>query len=133
MSSVKLLKEEDENDAEVTHEDQLSINMFSKLNIRLEYQEEIYDGKKKEREYLEDLSSELELADEDELIKYRIGDAYVSIPLPQAMERIKVEQEALDGDLGAVSTKISEIKSEMSRLKALLYAKFGKSINLEKD
>ena len=65
----KQLQEGDETEAEVTWEDQRNINTFSKLNIRLDSLEDKYKDKKRELEYLEDLVSELELADEDEKIK----------------------------------------------------------------
>ncbi|KAL2912232.1 hypothetical protein HK105_208300 [Polyrhizophydium stewartii] len=127
------LKEEEETDAQVTWEDQRNINMFSKLNIRLESIEEQYEAKKNEKEYLDDLTVELELADEDEPVKYRIGDAYVSLSLSDAQGRIESEQAQLTQELESFSNRINGIKTEMAKLKALLYGKFGKSINLEKD
>ncbi|KAI8918770.1 Prefoldin beta-like protein [Entophlyctis helioformis] len=131
MTSLKLPT--DETDAEVTWEDQRNINQFSKLNIRLENYEEAYKTKKSEKEYLDDLTNELELADEDEPVKYRIGDAYVSLSLATAQVHIERAQSQLDKELGALSEKIDDIRTDMAKLKALLYGKFGKSINLEKD
>jgi hypothetical protein len=43
---MKLLGEGQENDSQVTWEDQNNINQFSKLTIRLESLEEVYDKKK---------------------------------------------------------------------------------------
>ncbi|KAJ3276496.1 hypothetical protein HK104_003657 [Borealophlyctis nickersoniae] len=129
---MQMLKEGEEADAEVTWEDQQNINSFSKLNARLDQIEEIYQEKKKEKEYLEDLESELELADEDELIKYRIGDAFVSLPLEECNERIASESAEISGELDKLSAKMVDIGKEMAKLKAILYGKFGKSINLER-
>ncbi|KAJ3287337.1 hypothetical protein HK104_008653 [Borealophlyctis nickersoniae] len=154
---MQMLKEGEEADAEVTWEDQQNINSFSKLNARLDQIEEIYQEKKvptltaawsrrfediaktarfvpkqKEKEYLEDLESELELADEDELIKYRIGDAFVSLPLEECNERIASESAEISGELDKLSAKMEGIGKEMAKLKAILYGKFGKSINLER-
>ncbi|EGF84452.1 hypothetical protein BATDEDRAFT_9048, partial [Batrachochytrium dendrobatidis JAM81] len=120
-------------DVEVTWEDQRNINMFSKLNTRLESVEEAYEDKKREKEYLDDLTNELELADEDEPVKYKIGDAYISLSLTDAQSRIESEQTVLDQELKTLGANVGSIQSEMIKLKALLYAKFGKSINLDKD
>ena len=66
---MKLLNEGEDNESQVTWEDQNNINKFSKLNVRLDALDTKYEAKKTEKEYLEDLSNELELADEEELIK----------------------------------------------------------------
>ncbi|KND01763.1 uncharacterized protein SPPG_03555 [Spizellomyces punctatus DAOM BR117] len=151
---MKMLNQEEEADAEVTWEDQQNINAFSRLNMKLQNLEEAYEEKKKEKEYLDDLSSELELADEDELIKiqpfqsvfeidkltmyashqfrYRIGDAFVSLPLSTCQERIEEEQSNLSDELGQVSSRIGDITEKMNQLKVILYKKFGNSINLER-
>ncbi|KAI9207234.1 Prefoldin subunit-domain-containing protein [Polychytrium aggregatum] len=130
--SLPQLNESEETDVEVTWEDQEKINTFSKLNSRLQDLEENYEEKKKEKEYLEDLASELELADEDELVKFRIGDSFFSIRLDEAQERIESQGAELETDLKAIRDELEGIESKMTDLKALLYAKFGKSINLER-
>lgn len=76
---------------------------------------------------------ELELADEDEPIRHKIGDAFVHIPVSEALERVAKENEQLDLKLEAVKSDIDSVQSKMSDLKKDLYAKFGSSINLEKD
>ncbi|KAJ3013620.1 hypothetical protein HKX48_005650 [Thoreauomyces humboldtii] len=131
---MKMLDQQDEDsaDTEVTWEDQKNINAFSRLNMRIQNLEEAYEEKKKEKEYLDDLSSELELADEDELIKYRVGDTFVNLTLDATQSRIESEQETLSKELEQFSTKIDGITDEMSKLKVLLYKKFGTSINLER-
>ncbi|TPX72715.1 hypothetical protein SpCBS45565_g00246 [Spizellomyces sp. 'palustris'] len=138
---MKMLNQEEEADAEVTWDDQQNINAFSRLNMKLQNLEDAYEEKKvlrmilehvKEKEYLDDLSSELELADEDELIKYRIGDAFVSLPLNTCQERIEAEQTYLSEELGQFSSRIGDITENMNKLKVILYKKFGNSINLER-
>ncbi|KAH6564766.1 hypothetical protein BSLG_000354 [Batrachochytrium salamandrivorans] len=133
MTSVRMLQPEHESDAPVTWEDQQNINMFSKLNIRFESTEKAFEEKKREKEYLDDLSNELELADEDDPVKYRIGDAYVSLTLADAQARIESEQSKLDQELSVLGDRLGDIKGESTKLKVLLYAKFGKSINLDVD
>ncbi|KAI8823443.1 Prefoldin beta-like protein [Fimicolochytrium jonesii] len=129
---MKMLEQEEEADTEVTWEDQQNINAFSRLHMRVQDLEALYEEKKKEKEYLDDLSSELELADEDEPVKYRIGDAFVSLSLPACQERLKNEQKTLTEELEGYSTKIDSLAEDMNKLKVLLYKKFGNSINLER-
>ncbi|KAI9236756.1 MAG: Prefoldin beta-like protein [Podila humilis] len=128
-----LEKDEEEGDIQVSWQDQQNINTFSKYNARLQDLEETYEAKKTEKEYLDDLASELELADEDELVKYRIGEAFVSLSLDAAMERINKSQEELDGDIETLKAQMDEAVEKMDGLKKVLYARFGNAINLEKD
>ncbi|KAJ3148558.1 hypothetical protein HDU89_004655 [Geranomyces variabilis] len=129
---MKMLDQNDEADTEVTWADQQNINAFSRLNMKIQNLEDAYAERKKEKEYLDDLSSELELADEDELIPYRIGDAFVSLPLEACLKRIEAEQSELSSELEVASKKIDGIQAEMDKLKVVLYRKFGNSINLER-
>ncbi|RUS17769.1 Prefoldin subunit 4 [Endogone sp. FLAS-F59071] len=159
MSNIRLLKEEEEADAEVSWEDQQKINAFSKLNSKSDDLEELYNKCKvgihcqrglfnfisltngfslllslqQEKEYLEDLSQELELADEDEPVRYKMGDAYVHLTLEDAQARITKDQEAANQQLEEVKTRIDDVAGKMGELKTQLYAKFGKAINLEKN
>ncbi|RUP44777.1 hypothetical protein BC936DRAFT_149025 [Jimgerdemannia flammicorona] len=86
-----------------------------------------------EKEYLEDLSQELELADEDEPVRYKIGDSFIHLTLEDAQARIARDQEVVDQQLEEVKTRIDDVTGKMGGLKTQLYAKFGKAINLEKD
>ncbi|KAI8897229.1 Prefoldin beta-like protein [Globomyces pollinis-pini] len=129
---MKLVDKKDEVDVEVTWEDQNNINKFSKLNARLDVLEEELKTKTTEKEYLDDLVMELELADEDELIPYRIGDSFVSLSLEQCQERIESEQSDIVKQVDDYQNDVNSIHSEMAKLKAMLYGKFGNSINLEK-
>lgn len=76
---------------------------------------------------------ELELADEDEIVRHKIGDAFVHIPVAKALEMISKDSERLSLDLEAKEKEIASIQEKMSDLKKTLYAKFGSAINLEKD
>jgi len=116
---------------EVTWEDQERINTFSKLNSRVSDLEESLEIKKQEREALEDLSTELELADEDEPVMYKVGETFVHIPLSEAQERLQQDQEALQKDMSDLKERVDECESTMKELKVILYGKFGKAINLD--
>ncbi|KAJ3344222.1 hypothetical protein HDU93_000012 [Gonapodya sp. JEL0774] len=146
----------EEADIEVTREDQNNINAFSKLNGRVDYIEEQLQERKiagthdfyfircdsqnrtldldsqKEKEYLDDLSTELELANEDEPVKFRLADAFLTLPLPQALRRVAKMSEELDQEISDLEADADKWRGEMTGLKATLYGRFGKSINLEK-
>lgn len=63
--------------------------------------------------------------------RYRIGDSFVSLPLPEVQELLSASTERIEHDVSAVEEKLSGIREEMQELKVALYARFGRSINLE--
>ncbi|KAG9233811.1 Prefoldin subunit-domain-containing protein [Amylocarpus encephaloides] len=132
----RMLSKEDEvtaagDEVEVRREDQDKINKFSRLHQReIAIEEELKD-KSKEREDLEDVSNELELADEDEKIPYKIGDGFVSLPLEEVQEMLSNSTSRIEEEVAALEDKLGEIREEQDALKVDLYARFGKSINLE--
>ncbi|MCJ1263835.1 hypothetical protein MMC22_003705 [Lobaria immixta] len=132
----RMLSREDEaavgkEDLEVRREDQDKINNFSRLHQREMLLEEDLKSRAKEKEDLEELSNELELADEDEKVPYKIGDTFFSLPLPDVQELLSVSTGKIDEAVSAVESKLSAVREEMEQLKIQLYARFGKSINLE--
>ncbi|KAF9920099.1 hypothetical protein FBU30_010116 [Linnemannia zychae] len=130
---MRMLEKDEEGDVQVSWQDQENINTFSKYNAKLQDLEDAYETKKTEKEYLDDLAMELELADEDEPVKYRIGEAFVSLSLEAAQERISKSQEELDKEIQDLKTQMDEAVEKMDALKKVLYARFGNAINLEKD
>ncbi|EKM54701.1 uncharacterized protein PHACADRAFT_96557, partial [Phanerochaete carnosa HHB-10118-sp] len=127
------ITQEDENDnnAEVTWEDQQRINSFSKMNTRVKGIEEKIEALKQEKEALDDLGMELELADEDQLVLYRVGEAFVHLRHSQAMKRLEKDQSDLSSQFESLREKAEECEKEMKELKVVLYAKFGRAINLD--
>ena len=85
----------------------------------------------KDKEDLEEISTELELADEDEKIPYKIGDTFISLPLPEVQELLATSTSKIEESVSAVEDRLGSIREEMESLKVDLYARFGKSINLE--
>ncbi|KAL1840918.1 hypothetical protein VTJ49DRAFT_7616 [Mycothermus thermophilus] len=134
ISRRMLTKEEEEalgEEVEVRREDQDKINKFSRLHQReLAIQDEL-KAKQKEKEELDDITTELELADEDEPVPYKVGDAFFHVPLAQAQEMLGVSTAKLEEEIEELEDKLGNIKEEMSQLKVELYARFGKTINLE--
>ncbi|KAK4246970.1 hypothetical protein VTI28DRAFT_7736 [Corynascus sepedonium] len=134
ISRRMLTKEEEEamgDEVEVRREDQDKINKFSRLHQRELSIEEELKVKNKEKEELDDITTELELADEDDTIPYKIGDAFFHVPLPQAQEMLGLSTARLEEEIGELEDKLGTIREEMTQLKVELYARFGKTINLE--
>ncbi|KAF4982497.1 hypothetical protein FZEAL_1890 [Fusarium zealandicum] len=123
--------EEAANEVEVRREDQDKINRFSRLHQREIVLEEELNTNNKEKEELDDLTTELELADEDEKIRYKIGDAFFHVSLEQAQEMLEEATERIEGESTQLEEKLATIREEMTKLKVDLYARFGKQINLE--
>ncbi|KAG5355602.1 putative prefoldin subunit 4 [Yarrowia sp. C11] len=119
-------------DVEVLREDQNRINRFSSLNTQMDHLEDDEKESSTSKEYLDDLIMEMELMDEDEIVKFKIGDAFVDIPQSEAMERLEKQQQDVDAKLDKTQSRMSEIKEEMEELKKHLYEKFGNSISLER-
>ncbi|KZV60637.1 Prefoldin subunit 4, partial [Peniophora sp. CONT] len=123
-------QEEDEG-TQVSWEDQQKINSFSKLNGRIKTIEEKMEVLKQEKEALDDLSMELELADEDEPVLYRVGEAFLHMPHSRAMKRLAADQTSTEKELDKLRARADECAVEMKSLKVALYAKFGNAINLD--
>lgn len=64
--------------------------------------------------------------------RYKVGDAFFHVKLEQAQEMLSDATERIDGEVGKYEDELSGIRDEMRQLKVELYARFGKSINLEK-
>ncbi|KAH6606758.1 gim complex component gim3 [Trichoderma cornu-damae] len=136
MASIfqrRMLSKEDEagDEVEVRREDQNKINRFSRLHQRELVLKEELQLKSKEKEELDDISTELELADEDEKIQYKIGDAFFHLPLEQAQEMLGTATTRIDEETVELEEKLGSIHEEMTQLKVELYARFGKQINLD--
>ncbi|SLM38260.1 prefoldin subunit 4 [Lasallia pustulata] len=132
----RMLSQEDEaavgaDETEVRREDQDKINKFSRLHQREILLEDELKTKAKDKEDLDEISNELELADEEEKIPYKIGDSFISLPLPEVQEMLSSSTEKIEEEVSGIEEKLSGIREEMQQLKVALYARFGRSINLE--
>ncbi|KAL5117975.1 hypothetical protein ACEQ8H_004120 [Pleosporales sp. CAS-2024a] len=132
----RMLTKEDEasaggEDMEVRREDQEKINRFSSLHQKETLLEEQLRAKIKEKEDLEEISTELELVDEEEKVPYKVGDCFVSLPQPQVLELLEASTETIDGHVAQLKGRLESVQEEMGELKKALYGRFGRSINLE--
>ncbi|KAK0827370.1 hypothetical protein LTR12_015334 [Friedmanniomyces endolithicus] len=150
MLSKRMLSREEEaqigEEKEVRREDQEKINRFSRLHSREKGIDEQLKAREasislagraappsqlKEKEDLEEISAELELADEDDKVPYRIGDSFFSLPVSEVQELLSSSVERINGNVESLEEKLSGLRDEMRELKAALYGRFGRSINLE--
>ncbi|KAK0254629.1 hypothetical protein LTR91_023709 [Friedmanniomyces endolithicus] len=156
MLSKRMLSREEEaqigEEKEVRREDQEKINRFSRLhsrekgideqlkareasnalNVRAAPPQQVTNaGLQKEKEDLEEISAELELADEDDKVPYRIGDSFFSLPVSEVQDLLSSSVERINGNVESLEEKLSGLRDEMRELKAALYGRFGRSINLE--
>ncbi|KAF2466388.1 Prefoldin, subunit 4 [Lindgomyces ingoldianus] len=135
MQRRMLTKEEEAatggEETEVRREDQEKINKFSTLHQKETNLEDELKLKQKEKEDLEEISNELELVDEEEKVMYKIGDCFVALPQPEVLDLLSTSTEDIDKEVTAIEERLSTIRDEMQDLKVALYARFGRSINLE--
>ncbi|OWB64022.1 hypothetical protein B5S31_g1097 [[Candida] boidinii] len=129
---MSLLPEGQQNNTEVTFNDQQNINKFSTLFAKKELLTAELNDFKKEKDYLDDLSLELELIDEDELINYKIGETFVKLKQTEVLKRLEKDNSKIDNNVETLESEITTIDNKLSLLKTQLYAKFGTAINLER-
>lgn len=65
------------------------------------------------------------------LFRYKIGEAFIYLKAPEALERLQNDTELIETAISESETQIDDTSRQMTALKGLLYAKFGDSINLE--
>lgn len=63
--------------------------------------------------------------------RYKIGDSFISLPLPEVQGMLSTSTEKIEEEVTLLEEKLSTIREEMQELKIELYARFGRSINLE--
>lgn len=63
--------------------------------------------------------------------RYQIGDSFVSLPLVEVQEMLAASTERIDEQVLELEEELTTIREEMAALKVDLYARFGRSINLE--
>lgn len=130
--SMELLPEGQANNIQVLWEDQQKINQFSSL---INEKDEIIAKLEKlrvEKDYLEDLSLELELLDEDDKIQHKLGDGFVFLTVAEALIKVEEANTKLTGEIEELDANVDDLDHRLRELKAELYNKFGTNINLER-
>ncbi|KAL6929999.1 hypothetical protein ACO0SA_001406 [Hanseniaspora valbyensis] len=133
MSSVSVLPEGQKNDVEVTMEDQDRINEFSKLILRQDKQKAVLESLHDEKEYIDELSLELELMDEDEKLSYNLGDcSFIKLKVGKIIKLLEADLEEINKKEEDLAKEIDDIEVILKDLKQKLYSKFGNNINMER-
>lgn len=65
------------------------------------------------------------------LPSYKIGDSFFQLPLSDAQGMLSASTEKIDADVSKLEDSLGDLREEMQQLKVALYARFGRSINLE--
>lgn len=76
---------------------------------------------------------ELELADEDVPILYKVASSFFHLSPEQASEKVTKSLESLGTAIDTLENEAETCKERMNDLKAVLYKKFGQAINLERE
>ncbi|CAI4049789.1 hypothetical protein SKDZ_14G1700 [Saccharomyces kudriavzevii ZP591] len=129
---MELLPQGQRNNTHVTFEDQQKINEFSKLIMRKDTIVQELTLQKQEKEYLDDVSLEIELIDEDDPVQYKVGDLFIFMKQSQVAAQLEDDVQCLDHKIQILEDRQGDIDSRLDTLKASLYAKFGDNINLER-
>lgn len=64
-------------------------------------------------------------------IRYKVGEAFLHMPLPRALGRLETDQAAVGEKISSLELSSEECEGKMKELKIALYAKFGRAINLD--
>eukprot|EP00128_Syssomonas_multiformis_P011515 Colp12_sorted_trinity150504_noHs@15295 len=131
---ARMLEKHEEVEADVTWEDQKKINLFGKYNGRLSELKDELKLKLKERDDLKDAADEIMLADDDGVsVKYRVGELLVDSSQDEATEYVEAAQARNNSEISTIESEIKKIQGMLGEVKVQLYAKFGRSINLDID
>ena len=127
----RVLSKEDESSEKILREDHEKINKFARLNNRLGDIKDELASLKKTKDNLDDANSELILAEDG--VKFQIGEVFVDMPNDEAEKLLEKAIEENAKSVTALEKDKATIVASMNDLKVQLYAKFGRSINLETD
>ncbi|AQZ16986.1 GIM3 (YNL153C) [Zygosaccharomyces parabailii] len=129
---MQMLPEGQKNNTNVTYEDQQKINQFSKLIMRKDAVEQELSQHRQEKEYLDDVSLEIELIDEDEPVQYKIGVIFLVLKQHEVVKQLENDMDTVEESISHLETQSDQLETQIRELKTVLYAKFGDNINLER-
>eukprot|EP00658_Telonema_sp_P-2_P036149 TRINITY_DN261_c0_g1_i1.p1 TRINITY_DN261_c0_g1~~TRINITY_DN261_c0_g1_i1.p1 ORF type:complete len:144 (+),score=46.14 TRINITY_DN261_c0_g1_i1:201-632(+) len=135
-----LRKVSEADNVEVDKQDQLMINSFNRLNNRKHELLELIKRQKEQLSNLEDAQTELMLLDDHDSFMFAIGDehvrhgnidTFIHSGTDSTDEQIETLMNKCNAKVEGFEKELSGKLTDMDGLKTKLYAKFGKSINLE--
>jgi len=115
----------------VTWEDQQRINEFSRLNLRLQNVEEQLVSGRSATANLDDAAGDIEMLLDDDACKVKIGEVFWDVSNEEAEEFVKQRKDKQAAKTTELQEQRTQLVKQMDVLKAMLYQKFGKQINLE--
>merc|ERR1719473_2156102 len=118
-------------DIDVKKEDQVNINRFSRLNTQFHDLEDEIEQLKAELEKYSNATEELMICMDSDGLQLKIGESFFKVDEDTASEYIEDLKSQAEAKLAAKSEQSDALSEEMTKLKSMLYAKFGSSINLE--
>lgn len=68
---------------------------------------------------------------DEKINRYKVGGTFYAVPLEEAKEMLVTATEEADGEIEGLEEQVAVVREEMNKLKAELYARFGRGINLE--
>ncbi|XP_054153771.1 probable prefoldin subunit 4 [Oppia nitens] len=123
-------------DCEVTLADQTLINRFARLNAKCDELEADVASAARLAENASDAINELLIADDNDGsggLLVRCGEVFARMSAEEAEEWIEGRKAEIEDKTGKQKNVLSEMRTEMTKIKTTLYAKFGHNINLEYD
>ncbi len=115
----------------MTWEDQQRINEFSRLNLSLQKVEDELRVQKNTAANLDDAATDIDSLLDDDACKVRIGEVFMDVSNEEAEEFVKEKAAASAKKTAELQEQRTMLIKQMDLLKAMLYQKFGKQINLE--
>lgn len=115
----------------MTWEDQQRINEFSRLNLSLQKTEDELRVQKNAAANLDDAATDIDSLLDDDACKVRIGEVFMDVSNEEAEEFVKEKAAASAKKTAELQEQRTALIKQMDLLKAMLYQKFGKQINLE--
>lgn len=64
-------------------------------------------------------------------MQYKIGDTFYALPLSTAQKLLETSSKEVEDEVSKFEDELSALNEGMDGLKAHLYARFGRGINLE--
>jgi prefoldin subunit 4 len=115
----------------VTWDDQKNINRFSRLNAKISSLSDEIKSIHTDSQNVNDALTDVESLIDDDACCIKVGEVFLSVDNDSAESYVKSEATRVSALKAEKENERSNIESEMATLKRTLYAKFGKTINLE--
>ena len=113
-----------------TRADPQAVQLFYRLDDRIEEFKDDIKAKKIEIQTYDETSSVMTRLEDNEKIPYQIGDVLVKMTKAEIQETLDMEKENCKKEIRQIEEKIYEDKNRMFEIKTDLFFKYGNEINL---